>query len=60
VLVAAAVAAFYTAGAMMLANAFGRTVLPLGKYQADASIADREPMRPISYPEGMPGAKTGQ
>jgi succinate-acetate transporter protein len=60
VLVAAALAAFYTAGAMMLANAFGRTILPLGKHQAEANVPGRKPMRPISYPEGMPGAKVGQ
>jgi hypothetical protein len=37
-LVAAAAAAFYTGGAMMLAEASGgRTILPLGSYQAEAN-----------------------
>ena len=61
VLVASAVAAFYTAGAMMLAEATnGRTVLPLGKHSAAANIAGRRIMEPIGYPDGMPGARVGQ
>ena len=61
VLVASAAAAFYTAGAMMLAEAFkGRTVLPVGKYSAAANIPGRKAMQPIGYPGGMPGAKVGQ
>lgn len=61
VLVASAAAAFYTAGAMMLAGSFkGRTILPLGKLSADANIPGRKAMEPIGYPAGMPGAKVGQ
>lgn len=61
VLVASAAAAFYTAGAMMLADSFhGRTILPLGRYGAAANIPGRRAWRPIGYPEGAPGAKTGQ
>ncbi len=61
VLVASAAAAFYTAGAMMLAESFkGRTILPLGKYSAAANIPGRKAVQPIGYPGGMPGAKVGQ
>jgi uncharacterized protein len=61
VLVASAVAAFYTAGAMMLAeSAKGLTVLPLGKYSAAANIPGRRATEPIGYPGGMPGSKVGQ
>lgn len=61
VLVASAVAAFYTAGAMMMASSFGgRTILPLGRYGAEANVPGRRAMAPISYPAGMPGAKVGQ
>lgn len=61
VLVASAAAAFYTAGAMMLADSFrGRTILPLGRYSARANIPGRRAWRPIGYPDGAPGAKTGQ
>jgi succinate-acetate transporter protein len=61
VLVASSATAFYTAGAMMLASATGgRTILPLGKYNAAANIPGRQAMEPISYPAGLPGARVGQ
>ena len=61
VLVASAAAAFYTAGAMMLAQASGgRTVLPLGRPSAAANIPGRQASAPIDYPAGMPGARVGQ
>lgn len=61
VLVASAAAAFYTAGAMMLAGSFrGHTVLPLGRYSAAANVPGRRATAPIGYPEGMPGARVGQ
>jgi succinate-acetate transporter protein len=61
VLVASAAAAFYTAGAMMLAEASGgRTILPLGNYSAAANIPGRRVMEPVGYVGGMPGAKVGQ
>ncbi|MBO0874548.1 MAG: hypothetical protein J2P19_14250, partial [Pseudonocardia sp.] len=61
VLVASAVAAFYTAGAMMLSEAtHGRTILPLGAHQADANIPGRKATEPIGYPAGLPGARIGQ
>jgi hypothetical protein len=54
-------AAFYTAGAMMLAGATGgRTILPLGKYNPAANIPGRRAMEPVSYPAGLPGARVGQ
>ena len=57
VLVVSAVAAFYTAGAMMLAEAAtGRTILPLGTYNAAANIPGRKARDPIGYPGGMPGS----
>jgi succinate-acetate transporter protein len=61
VLVASAAAAFYTAGAMMLAqSANGRVVLPLGEKGAQGNIPGRRAMEPIGYDGGMPGAKVGQ
>jgi uncharacterized protein len=61
VLVASAAAAFYTAGAMMLAQASGgRTILPLGRLSAAANIPGRQASTPIGYPAGMPGSKVGQ
>jgi hypothetical protein len=61
VLVFSAGAAFYTAGAMMLAQAAnGRVVLPLGERGAQGNIPGRKAFDPIGYEEGMPGAKVGQ
>lgn len=61
VLVASAAAAFYTAGAMMLAQAAGgHTILPLGRWSAAGNIPGRQDTMPINYPAGMPGAKVGQ
>ncbi|MCE3556176.1 GPR1/FUN34/YaaH family transporter [Pseudonocardia sp. RS11V-5] len=61
VLVASAAAAFYTAGAMMMAGSFrGRTILPLGRYSTAANIPGRRAIAPIGYPEGLPGARVGQ
>ncbi len=61
VLVFSALAAFYTAGAMMLAGSSGgRTILPLGKYRAAANVPGQRAMEPIEYAAGMPGAKVGQ
>jgi uncharacterized protein len=61
VLVASSAAAFYTAGAMMLSEAnHGRTILPLGTYQAAANVPGRKVNEPIGYPAGLPGARVGQ
>lgn len=60
VLVASAGAAVYTSAAMLLAETYQRTVLPLGKFQKAANIPGREVVRPIEYPFGMPGSRVGQ
>jgi succinate-acetate transporter protein len=61
VLVASAAAAFYTAGAGMLAEAAkGRTILPLGTYSAAANIPGRRAMDPIGDPAGMAGPTVGR
>jgi succinate-acetate transporter protein len=61
VLVASAAAAFYTAGALMLQQAFGgRVILPLGYWSLRGNLPGHRTVRPISYPSGMPGAKAGQ
>lgn len=60
VFVGSALAAVYTAGAMMLAESFGRTILPLGKYAVDANIPGRQPYRPMEYEAGQPGVRAGQ
>jgi succinate-acetate transporter protein len=59
VLVASAVAAWYTAGAMMINGTYRTTVLPLG--HLDEHL-DEHPHRTdvIEYPVGMPGAHAGQ
>lgn len=59
--VCSAVAAFVTAGAMLLEHEYGRTIIPLGRWSRQANIpgapsaTDR-----IEYPAGMPGLKVGQ
>jgi uncharacterized protein len=59
--VIAAVAAWLTAGAMMLEHSYGRTILPRGM------LAKRQPYIPgprttdqLAYPAGMPGVRVGQ
>lgn len=52
--------AFYVASAMMLAAAYGRTVLPTGQLRAAATVPGRSLADPVEYPEGMPGARAGQ
>ena len=58
--VCSATAALVTAGAMMLEHAFGRTVIPLGKWSKNANIPGRQATDPIAYPIGMPGVRVGQ
>jgi uncharacterized protein len=60
VLVASAIIATYTAAAMMLENAWGRTVLPLGKYDRRTNIPGRQFTRPIEYERAEPGVRQGQ
>lgn len=59
-LVASAAAAWYTASAMMLAESFGRTILPIGRWRVSSNVPGMRPARPMQYPLGMPGAKVGQ
>ncbi|MFC5949045.1 acetate uptake transporter family protein [Pseudonocardia lutea] len=60
VLVFSAGAAFYVAGAMLLAATKGRTILPMGKLDAASNIPGRRPDDPVGYSGGMPGARVGQ
>lgn len=58
--VISAAAAWYTASAMMFSSTTGRTVLPLGKWKADANVPLRAPVTPIEYAAGEPGVRLGQ
>ena len=58
--VISAAAAWLTAGAMVLESAFGRTIIPLGKWSKSANVPGRAPTQPIAYPQGMPGVRVGQ
>ena len=58
--VIAAVLAWYTATAMMLAATAGRTIFPLGKFKRSANVPGQEPMRPIQLEWAEPGVKMGQ
>lgn len=60
VLVASALAAFYTGGALLLAEAAGRVVLPTGARESGADVPGTRLSRPIEYRHGMPGSKVGQ
>lgn len=60
VLIASAVLATYTAGAMMIAGAWGRTVLPLGEYRRSANLPGRRPVDVLQYELGEPGVRRGQ
>jgi succinate-acetate transporter protein len=58
--VAAAAAALYAGSAMMLREAYGRTILPTGEWKAAANIPGREAAEPIEFEGGMPGGRAGQ
>jgi uncharacterized protein len=60
VLVASAIAATYTAGAMMLEGSFGRVIMPLGKYSKAANKPGGRISAPLQYSGGMPGVRQGQ
>lgn len=60
VTMASAFTAFYAASAMMLASAFGRVILPLGKYRRDTNVPGGHPTYPIQFELGEPGVKQGQ
>ena len=52
--------AWYTATAMMLAAAAGRTVLPLFSLSAAANVPGRQPVESVELPWAEPGIKHGQ
>ena len=58
--VISAAAAWLTAGAMVLEHAFGRTIIPLGKWSKTANVPGAQATDPIAYPAGMPGVRVGQ
>ncbi|HET6548969.1 MAG TPA: GPR1/FUN34/YaaH family transporter [Solirubrobacter sp.] len=60
VLVASAFIAAYVAGAMMIAGAWGRTILPLGEYRKAANVPGKRPIQTLEYELGEPGVKHGQ
>jgi hypothetical protein len=60
VTMASSFTAFYTASAMMLVSAYGRAILPLGKYNREANIPGGRPSYPIQFEWGEPGVKQGQ
>jgi hypothetical protein len=60
ILVGSAIAATYTAGAMMIEGAWGRVVLPLGKLAKDPNIPGRRITRPAQFEFAEPGVRQGQ
>lgn len=58
--VVSAAAAWLFATAMMMEQSFGRTIIPLGKLNADANIPGRVASRPVERAAGMPGVRVGQ
>jgi len=60
VFVISAALAWYTATAMMLKAAWGRTLLPLFKTDMAANVPGRQPTRAIELEWGEPGVKQGQ
>jgi uncharacterized protein len=57
---ASAFTAFYAASSMMLASAFGRVILPVGKYRKEANVPGGTHTYPIQFEMGEPGVKQGQ
>jgi succinate-acetate transporter protein len=60
VLLASSWIACYTAGSMMIAATWGRTILPLGEYRKAANLPGRRPIDALQYEVGEPGVKKGQ
>lgn len=58
--VVSAAAAWLVAGAMTLEHAYGRTIIPLGKWSKSANVPGRQVTRPTAFHEGMPGVRVGQ
>jgi succinate-acetate transporter protein len=52
--------AWYTASAMMLEGAFGRVILPTGKYSRQQNIPGSPVPERVEFSQGMPGVKVGQ
>lgn len=57
---ASAVAAFYAGGALLLANSWGRAVLPLGTCVREANVSGGRPLSLIQFAAGEPGVKHGR
>ena len=60
VLIAAAILAFYTATAELLAASLGRTILPLGMYSREANLPGGTFTVPLQFERGEPGVRHGQ
>jgi uncharacterized protein len=60
ILIGSAVAATYTAGAMMLEGAWGRVILPLGKLTREANLPGHRVAHAIEYEFAEPGVRQGQ
>lgn len=58
--VISAAAAWLTAGSMTLEHAFGRSIIPIGKWSKRANIPGAKVAEPIGYSAGMPGVRIGQ
>jgi uncharacterized protein len=58
--VISAAAGWLTAGAMVLEHAFGRTIIPMGRWNTKGNIPGAMDRDPIEYRSGMPGVKVGQ
>lgn len=58
--VISAAAAWLVASEMMLEHAFGRTIIPLGKWTKSGNVPGHKPALPLSYRSGMPGVRVGQ
>jgi succinate-acetate transporter protein len=59
-LIISAIVAWYEATAMLLADAFGRVILPLGSYQPEDNVPGRATRQIIEWSPGEPGVRHGQ
>lgn len=59
-LVVAAGLGWLGAGAFMFEEAFGRTIIPIGKASRAANVPGRSAIAPIAFKRGLPGASKGQ
>ena len=60
VLVISAILAWYVASAMMLAATFGRTIVPLFRFEGTANRMGARPFTPVQVADGEPGVRMGQ